>query len=90
MKTRQGSLSFCCLLTPVSDTVGFFCFDKHILDKQNNNTHHKPPHCIATRIKNQLVFRIRVIEKSGKEPVAIVALKGNAVLIDGIASVEEV
>ncbi|KAG0300916.1 hypothetical protein BGZ97_003021 [Linnemannia gamsii] len=40
-------------------------------------------------IKNKLVFRIRVIEKSGKEPVAIVALKGNAVLIDGIASVEE-
>ncbi|KAG9068860.1 hypothetical protein KI688_011147 [Linnemannia hyalina] len=40
-------------------------------------------------IKNKLVFRIRVIEKSGKEPVAVVALKGNAVLIDGIASVEE-
>jgi hypothetical protein len=42
------------------------------------------------RIKNKLVFRIRVIEKSGKEPVAIVALKGNAVLVDGIAHVEEV
>ncbi|KAG0243008.1 CYTH-like domain-containing protein [Mortierella sp. GBAus27b] len=40
-------------------------------------------------IKNQLVFRIRIIEKSGKEPVAVVALKGNAVLIDGIARVEE-
>ncbi|KAF9089178.1 hypothetical protein BGX29_012175 [Mortierella sp. GBA35] len=40
-------------------------------------------------IANKLVFRIRVIEKSGKDPIAIVALKGNAVLIDGIASVEE-
>ncbi|KAF9125910.1 hypothetical protein BGW39_007080 [Mortierella sp. 14UC] len=40
-------------------------------------------------IKNQLVFRIRVVEKSGKEPIAIVALKGNAVLVDGIAHVEE-
>ncbi|KAF9962360.1 hypothetical protein BGZ65_009302 [Modicella reniformis] len=40
-------------------------------------------------IKSQLVFRIRVIEMSGREPVAIAALKGNAVLIDGIAKVEE-
>ncbi|KAF9287457.1 hypothetical protein BGZ68_001786 [Mortierella alpina] len=40
-------------------------------------------------IKNKLVFRIRVIEKSGKEPIAVVALKGNAVLVDGIAHVEE-
>ncbi|KAG0053405.1 hypothetical protein BGZ83_001171 [Gryganskiella cystojenkinii] len=40
-------------------------------------------------IGNQLVFRIRVIQKSGQEPVAVVALKGNAVLIDGIATVEE-
>ncbi|KAG0369506.1 hypothetical protein BGZ54_009724 [Gamsiella multidivaricata] len=40
-------------------------------------------------IKNQLVFRIRIIEKTGKEPVAVVALKGNAVLINGIAMVEE-
>ncbi|KAG0019939.1 hypothetical protein BGZ80_005051 [Entomortierella chlamydospora] len=40
-------------------------------------------------IKNKLVFRIRIIEKSGKDPVAVVALKGNAVLVDGIAKVEE-
>ncbi|KAF9912817.1 hypothetical protein EC991_008683 [Linnemannia zychae] len=40
-------------------------------------------------INNKLVFRIRVVEKSGKEPIAIVALKGNAVLVDGIAHVEE-
>ncbi|KAF9354001.1 hypothetical protein BGX34_011258 [Mortierella sp. NVP85] len=40
-------------------------------------------------IANQLVFRIRLIEKLGKDPIAVVALKGNAVLIDGIARVEE-
>ncbi|KAF9187137.1 hypothetical protein BGZ51_001519 [Haplosporangium sp. Z 767] len=40
-------------------------------------------------IKERLVFRIRVIEKSGKDPVAVVALKGNAVLVNGIAHVEE-
>ncbi|KAF9360092.1 hypothetical protein BGX26_010529 [Mortierella sp. AD094] len=40
-------------------------------------------------IKNKLVFRIRIIEKSGRDPIAVVALKGNAVLIDGIAKVEE-
>ncbi|KAI1317199.1 hypothetical protein EDD11_008891 [Mortierella claussenii] len=40
-------------------------------------------------IKNQLVFRIRVIERPGKDPIGVVALKGNAILIDGIASVEE-
>ncbi|GJJ68860.1 hypothetical protein EMPS_01206 [Entomortierella parvispora] len=40
-------------------------------------------------IGNKLVFRIRVIQKSGKDPIAVVALKGNAVLIDGIATVEE-
>ncbi|KAF9934250.1 hypothetical protein BGZ67_003976 [Mortierella alpina] len=40
-------------------------------------------------IKSKLVFRIRIIEKSGKEPIAVVALKGNAVLVDGIAHVEE-
>ncbi len=44
----------------------------------------------SLRIKNKLVFRIRIIEKSGKDPIAIVALKGNAVLVDGIAHVEEV
>ncbi|KAF9110301.1 hypothetical protein BGX27_006559 [Mortierella sp. AM989] len=40
-------------------------------------------------IKNKLVFRIRIIEKAGKDPIAVVALKGNAVLVDGIAKVEE-
>ncbi|KAF9437579.1 hypothetical protein BGZ76_000176 [Entomortierella beljakovae] len=40
-------------------------------------------------LSNNRVFRIRVIEKSGKDPVAVVALKGNAILIDGIATVEE-
>ncbi|KAF9931318.1 hypothetical protein FBU30_010457 [Linnemannia zychae] len=40
-------------------------------------------------ISNKLVFRIRLIEKSGKEPIAIVALKGNALLVNGIAHVEE-
>ncbi|KAI8605727.1 CYTH-like domain-containing protein [Dissophora ornata] len=40
-------------------------------------------------IKNKLVFRIRIINRSGKGPIAVVALKGNAVLIDGIATVEE-
>ncbi|KAF9584947.1 hypothetical protein BGW38_004562 [Lunasporangiospora selenospora] len=36
-----------------------------------------------------LVFRIRLIQKQDREPIAVVALKGNAVLVDGIASVEE-
>ncbi|KAF9202446.1 hypothetical protein BGZ49_007406, partial [Haplosporangium sp. Z 27] len=40
-------------------------------------------------IKNKLVFRIRIIEKSGKDRIAVVALKGNAVLVDGISKVEE-
>ncbi|KAF8984648.1 hypothetical protein BGZ46_007354 [Entomortierella lignicola] len=41
-------------------------------------------------IKNKLVFRIRIIEKSGKDRIAVVALKGNAVLVDGISKVEEI
>ncbi|KAG0201945.1 hypothetical protein BGX28_005389 [Mortierella sp. GBA30] len=40
-------------------------------------------------IKNKLVFRIRIIEKLNKDPTAVVALKGNAVLVNGIATVEE-
>ncbi|KAG0329408.1 hypothetical protein BGZ99_002119 [Dissophora globulifera] len=40
-------------------------------------------------ISSRLVFRIRVIKKSGQDPVAVVALKGNAVLVNGIATVEE-
>ncbi|KAF9908421.1 hypothetical protein BX616_000163, partial [Lobosporangium transversale] len=40
-------------------------------------------------IKSRLVFRIRIIQKSDKVPVAVVALKGNAVLVNGIATVEE-
>ncbi|KAF9428571.1 hypothetical protein BGZ94_001918 [Podila epigama] len=40
-------------------------------------------------IAQQLVFRIRVIQTAGSPPKAIVALKGNAVLVDGIAHVEE-
>ncbi|KAF9387089.1 hypothetical protein CPB97_002965 [Podila verticillata] len=40
-------------------------------------------------IKQQLVFRIRIIHSTGLEPKAVVALKGNAVLVDGIAHVEE-
>jgi hypothetical protein len=35
------------------------------------------------------VFRIRTIRKSGKDPIAVVALKGNAVLVNGISRVEE-
>ena len=41
-------------------------------------------------INQQLVFRIRIIQTTGFEPKAVVALKGNAVLVDGIAHVEEV
>ncbi|KAF9306264.1 hypothetical protein BGZ74_006910 [Mortierella antarctica] len=40
-------------------------------------------------INQQLVFRIRIIQTTGSEPKAVVALKGNAVLVDGIAHVEE-
>ncbi|KAG0344189.1 hypothetical protein BG004_004666 [Podila humilis] len=40
-------------------------------------------------INEQLVFRIRIIRTEGYEPQAVVALKGNAVLVDGIAHVEE-
>ncbi|KAF9330088.1 hypothetical protein BG006_006934 [Podila minutissima] len=40
-------------------------------------------------INQQLVFRIRIIQTTGSKPKAVVALKGNAVLVDGIAHVEE-
>ncbi|KAF9978065.1 hypothetical protein BGZ73_003805 [Actinomortierella ambigua] len=41
-------------------------------------------------IRERLVFRIRLIHRpDGQLPLAIVALKGNAVLVNGIATCEE-
>ncbi|KAG0259352.1 hypothetical protein DFQ27_004094 [Actinomortierella ambigua] len=41
-------------------------------------------------IRQRLVFRIRLVHRSdGQSPLAIVALKGNAVLVNGIATCEE-
>ncbi|KAF9168646.1 hypothetical protein DFQ26_004282 [Actinomortierella ambigua] len=60
-------------------------------DQENVFFEGKHQELYATQvIRQRLVFRIRLVHRSdGQSPLAIVALKGNAVLVNGIATCEE-